>query len=183
MQDGEEPTLSQSSIKIIISLAAACSGLGSALIWIAQGEYSSDCATEETEGFYYGYFWAWYMMAETVGNPVGGVLITRTQGPVFYLILGIILSVAALLFLCLPDIIPIEYNESVHESRMSKKSVTSVKEKGFCATIASTAKLTVSKKMMFVNPISFFTGVSMVYFVGLLVPMFVLIINNDPNYS
>lgn len=170
-------------IKAIISVASACSGFGTALIWVAQGEYSSDCATEETEGFYYGYFWAWFMMAETIGNPVGAVLITRAQGPVFYLILGVVLTVGALLFLCLPDIIPINYDESVHASSRIKKSATSVKEKGFWATVISTAKLTVSKKMMFVNLTSFSAGASMVAYTGLLTPFFVLILNNDVDYK
>jgi hypothetical protein len=41
--------------------AAICSGVGSSLLWVAQGHYISDCAKPSTKGFYFGYFWAMYM--------------------------------------------------------------------------------------------------------------------------
>lgn len=50
-------------------------GFGAALIWVAQGEYTSICASEETKGFYFGHFWAMYMSAEIFGNLIGALII------------------------------------------------------------------------------------------------------------
>lgn len=36
-------------------------GFGMGVLWVAQGEYVSLCATEETKGFYFAHFWAFYM--------------------------------------------------------------------------------------------------------------------------
>ena len=55
--------MKQDTIKIILYTANIFGGIGSALIWVAQGEYTSLCATEETKGFYMGHFWAIYMGA------------------------------------------------------------------------------------------------------------------------
>lgn len=44
-------------------LISAVSGFFSSLLWVAEGKYISDCATEETKGFYFSYFWAFYMLS------------------------------------------------------------------------------------------------------------------------
>ena len=43
------------------AFAAITSGIGSSLLWVAEGKYISDCATEKSKGFFFGYFWAFYM--------------------------------------------------------------------------------------------------------------------------
>jgi hypothetical protein len=50
-------------LEVILYIGSAISGVGQAVIWVAQGEYMSSCATERTQGFYFGYFWVWYMNA------------------------------------------------------------------------------------------------------------------------
>ena len=47
------------------------------------------CATEETKGFYFGYFWVWYMSAQIIGNLSGAILILNNPGPEFFGIMGI----------------------------------------------------------------------------------------------
>ena len=78
-------------------MSNALTGIGDALIWIVQGEYLAQCATEETKGFYYGYFWVWFMGAQIVGNAAGAFMIKSTMGPSFF----IILSAAEILFISL----------------------------------------------------------------------------------
>ena len=46
------------AINLIIS---AVSGFFGCLLWVAEGKYISECATEDTKGFYFSYFWAFYM--------------------------------------------------------------------------------------------------------------------------
>lgn len=42
-------------------VGSVTSGLGSSLLWVAQGKFISDCANEKSKGFFFGYFWAIYM--------------------------------------------------------------------------------------------------------------------------
>jgi hypothetical protein len=46
------------------------------------------CADENSKGFYFGYFWAWYMFAQIIGNLTGALLITHTFGPSFFIIMS-----------------------------------------------------------------------------------------------
>ena len=81
------------------------SGFGSALIWIANGEYITLCGTDENKGFYFGYLWAWNQLAEVVGNLVGAFIIDKTKGPQFYFILSIagLVSSSGFFFLRMPS--------------------------------------------------------------------------------
>lgn len=59
--ESQDFLLSDSFILIANLVASISSGLGSALLWVAQGKYISECATPNTKGFYFGFFWAIYM--------------------------------------------------------------------------------------------------------------------------
>ena len=67
--------VNHSFITAVLLISNALTGVGDALIWIVQGEYLALCATEETKGFYYGYFWVWFMGAQIVGNFAGALMI------------------------------------------------------------------------------------------------------------
>jgi hypothetical protein len=71
------------------------------LLWVAQGEYVSNCASESTKGFYFGHFWALYMSAQIFGNLTGALLISKTSGIWFFLIMGIIMMFPVFGFLLL----------------------------------------------------------------------------------
>lgn len=47
-------------VNIIIS---AASGFMGSILWVAEGKYISECATDETKGFYFSYFWMFYMQS------------------------------------------------------------------------------------------------------------------------
>lgn len=47
----------------VVIFAYFLNGIGSSLIWIAEGKYISGCSTPETRGFYFGYFWAYFMLS------------------------------------------------------------------------------------------------------------------------
>ena len=61
------------------------------------------CATEETQGFYFGLFWAIYMSSNTLGCYLGSVLINKFTGPVFYMLNGVAMVIVALLFLSIRE--------------------------------------------------------------------------------
>jgi MFS family permease len=46
---------------IILMVTSVLAGLGQAFTSVVSCEYISNCATENTKGFYFGYFWVFYM--------------------------------------------------------------------------------------------------------------------------
>lgn len=83
------------------------------MIWIAYGEYMSACATERTQGFYFGYFWCVYMAGQIIGNGIGGIVIRNVPGLLFFLLLGIAMILAAFAFFLLRK--PIQVNQEPEE--------------------------------------------------------------------
>jgi len=141
-------------------LGSVGSGLGQALLWIAQGEYIGMCATERTQGFYFGFFWGTFNISQAVGNLIGGELLTKVSGAQFFLIMGLAMVAASLFFACLRDPTPIEPVEA--------------DESTFWQTIVDTWRITISGKMRLVNASNAMTGLSIAFFVGLLIPIMVL---------
>lgn len=68
---------------------------------MAQGEYMSLCAAEGTQGFYFGMFWVFYMSTQIIGNFIGAEIITKTFGPSFFIIMGLIMVAVTFMFLFL----------------------------------------------------------------------------------
>ncbi len=74
-------------------IISAVSGFFGCLRWVAEGKYISECATEETKGFYFSYFWAFYMQSQIFGN-LSAALILGEMDQVSYF--GIMAAVAFL---------------------------------------------------------------------------------------
>lgn len=45
----------------VMILTSIATGIGEGIAQPAAGKYISDCTTEETKGFYFAFFWAFYM--------------------------------------------------------------------------------------------------------------------------
>jgi hypothetical protein len=45
----------------ILFIGQILTGSGQAIIWVAQGEYMSKCASADSQGFFFGLFWCIYM--------------------------------------------------------------------------------------------------------------------------
>ena len=73
--EGDNLFLKRDVVITILYIGNTIVGFGAALIWVAQGEFISICANEETKGFYFGHFWALYMSAEIFGNLIGALII------------------------------------------------------------------------------------------------------------
>jgi Ion channel regulatory protein UNC-93 len=83
------------------TLTSICSGVGAALLWVAQGKYISECSTEETKGFYFGMFWAFYMASQVFGNLIASLIFESFDLVVFYIIMFCFSMSSAVIFLCL----------------------------------------------------------------------------------
>jgi MFS family permease len=74
---------SRSFIQVSSIVASVIGGFGSALIWVAQGSYFSRCATDDTKGMYFGFFWSIYSCSQIFGNLLGAVMfqsrLTKTE--------------------------------------------------------------------------------------------------------
>ena len=53
---------------VLNTFGAFISGIASAFLWIASGTYIARCATHDTKGFYYGYFWSMCTCSQIIGN-------------------------------------------------------------------------------------------------------------------
>ena len=70
--------LSRSFIITMILLSACVNGFGSGILWVSQGRYVSQCATDETKGFFFSYFFAIFMISQILGNLIAAFVIKNS---------------------------------------------------------------------------------------------------------
>ena len=52
------------TVVITVMIICSClSGVGSSILWVANGEFIALCANETNRGFYFGMFWAIYNLS------------------------------------------------------------------------------------------------------------------------
>ena len=72
--------MSRGLITFLTLFTAAINGAGAGILWTSQGKYISECACEQNQGFYMGYFWAFFMSSQIIGNVIAwGTLKSGTQ--------------------------------------------------------------------------------------------------------
>lgn len=67
--------MNRNFISGMIILTAVFNGFGAGILWVAQGEYVTLCATEETKGFYFSYFFIIFMISQIIGNLVAAFVL------------------------------------------------------------------------------------------------------------
>lgn len=82
-------------INIFIS---AISGFFGSLLWVGEGTYISECATEETKGFYFSYFWMFYMQSQVFGNLIAALLLGKMDQVSYFTVMSLIAFTASLSF-------------------------------------------------------------------------------------
>jgi predicted MFS family arabinose efflux permease len=84
-------------VKSILIISVILNGIGASLIWVAQGEYFSKCATEQTKGFYFGLFWSIYQGSQIFGSYFGGLIFSENYSKTkFFIIMSIIALLATI---------------------------------------------------------------------------------------
>ncbi|CDW90286.1 major facilitator superfamily protein [Stylonychia lemnae] len=91
----------QISIQIIQGI---CLGLK----WVAGNKYISQCATEETKGFYFGLFWGIFMISMVFGSLMAAFISIHFKQTTFVLIMAGIATLSIIVFSTLLDPIPQE---------------------------------------------------------------------------
>ena len=79
------------TISIIVSLI---NGAGVTLTTVAQGNYISNCATEETKGLFFSIFWAFYMGAQVFGNLIASQIMGNLD-QIYFLIIMVSITILA----------------------------------------------------------------------------------------
>ena len=82
-------------------VTAALNGFGASILWVAQGNYLAQCATNENKGKFNSIFWAFYMASYVLGNVLTTFVITNVNLLQFYIIMTSICFLASCFFLFL----------------------------------------------------------------------------------
>jgi hypothetical protein len=99
--------LSRSFIIFLLYLTTGLEGFGGAILWVAEGEYISNCANDANKGMFMGTFRAIYMSSNIVGYLFSAFVIgIISKMYVFFTILTAVGVVASLTFLLLKPPIP-----------------------------------------------------------------------------
>ena len=83
----------------MLTVSVILNGLGASVLWVAQGEYFSKCATEESKGFYFGLFWSIYQGSQILGSFFGGLIFGQNYSKtLFFIIMSSIALLATISF-------------------------------------------------------------------------------------
>ncbi|CDW80475.1 major facilitator superfamily protein [Stylonychia lemnae] len=78
------------------------------LKWVAESKYISECATEETKGFYFSLFWGIYMVSMVLGSLIAAFISVNFTQTTFLLIMAAIAALSIVIFATLLKPIPQE---------------------------------------------------------------------------
>lgn len=159
-------------------------GYGQAILWTAQGEYVSLCAKEETKGFYFGFFWTIYMSSQIIGNAIGGYIITKANGPVFFIIMFGIMLVAVLGF-CFVILPPKQSHVDLDQMKLMDTNYKddSAVPPSMLSEMKDTIALICTKKMMYLNMQLLWSGTSIAFWSAMLIPIMTLELADHPDFS
>lgn len=82
-------------------LTSCVAGFTTGLLWTSQGVYIAECATEETKGFYFGFFWTMYTFSQVVGNLVAALVLGNTDEETYFIVMTVIAGVSSIFFITL----------------------------------------------------------------------------------
>jgi MFS family permease len=98
-QNQEEPFYYHDSFVYFISFfTAVLGGMGESVQWVSQGKYISDCATDESKGFFFGYFWAFYNAAQIFGSIFAALVFLYYDVRIYYLLMSLICLISCVIF-------------------------------------------------------------------------------------
>ena len=124
------------------------------------------------------------MSSQVVGNAIGGVMIKETSGPMFFLLMGIGMLVVVACFCCIKKPKPVgevATSDDPMDKLVPESTYDKEEKQTFCEEITTTLKLIFTKKMMLINLLLIFSGISIAFWSGMLTPIMVLQLENNPD--
>jgi MFS family permease len=67
--------LSKGFVFPVILITSLANGFGEGIAQPASGKFIADCATENTKGFYFAFFWSFYMGSQVFGNLIAAFVL------------------------------------------------------------------------------------------------------------
>jgi MFS family permease len=132
-------------------------GLGEAIMWVAQGKYISDCATEKTKGFFFGYFWIFFMASQIFGSILAAIVFEYFSLTTFYVIMTVFSMISGVIFYYLKDPIrPLLADGEASSTAIGEESqapnYAELTKEVIKRDIIQTLQLTIDKRMLFLAP-------------------------------
>ena len=140
-----------------VILGSVIGGVGSAIVWAAQGKYISDCANEQNAGKFNAVFWTFFSASQLVGSLMGAYMVTQVNLSTFFLMLTSISLVSLFVFLPLTTPVKSGQAEKVEDSKVSE-----------------TWKLAKSRRMLVFIPIFLQGGLIIAFRTTFMVQMFTM---------
>jgi MFS family permease len=66
---------SKNFIYALSFFSSAVNGFGAGILWVAQGKFVGECANDDNKGFFFGYFWAFFMASQILGNLIAALIL------------------------------------------------------------------------------------------------------------
>ena len=76
-------------IEVLSLFSAAVNGFGAGVLWVAQGKYVGECANDTNKGFFFGYFWAFFMASQVLGNLIAALILGPLSQSTYYIVMTI----------------------------------------------------------------------------------------------
>ena len=102
-KDDPDPSFifNKTFITFLSLFSAAVNGFGAGVLWVAQGKYVAECATDANKGFFFGYFWAFFMASQVLGNLIAALILGRLAQSTYYVVMSIVAFSGTAIFLFL----------------------------------------------------------------------------------
>ena len=100
--------------------SAAVNGFGAGVLWVAQGKFVGECATDTNKGFFFGYFWAFFMSSQILGNLIAALILGRLAQSTYYVVMSIAAFSGTAIFLLLRQ--PLKGLEYIVDIDISRES-------------------------------------------------------------
>ena len=165
---------SDAFVYFIVLFTSVLGGLGESIQWVAQGKYISDCATEKTKGFFFGYFWIFFMASQIFGSVLAALVFKYFSLSTFYVTMTVFSLISGVIFYFLKDPIrPLLADGEASSTGLGEESeaptYAELTREVVKRDMKLTLQLTVDKRMLFLAPEILWSGMSLAIFTGLLV--------------
>jgi len=100
----------------VILVTSVANGFAMGIVQPASGNYIAECATEETKGFYFAFFWSFYMGSQIFGNLIAAFVLGNFPQIAYVLLMLVICAASVALLFFLKD--PQVHHHTQHQETM-----------------------------------------------------------------
>eukprot|EP00347_Sterkiella_histriomuscorum_P004956 403358441 len=93
--------MTQNFIYAVVLVSSLINGLGCGILWTSEGKFVSSCATDETKGFFFGYFYLIFMSSQVFGNLIAALVLGSGGQTLYFSIMAVLAFLATFMFLFL----------------------------------------------------------------------------------